>query len=68
MAIFFSGSELLDIALGIERNGLAFYQSLANKTKNQEAKVIYDYLVGEEKKTPHYVSRHPEYHWTVSAS
>lgn len=50
MAIFFSGSELLDIALGIERNGLAFYQSLANKTKNQEAKVIYNYLAGEEKK------------------
>lgn len=50
MAIFFPGSELIEIALGIEKNGLAFYQSLANRTQNQEAKVIYDYLAGEEEK------------------
>jgi len=50
MSIFFSGNELVEIAIGIEENGLAFYESVANKTKNREAKVIYDYLAGEEKK------------------
>ncbi len=50
MAIFFSVNELLEIALAIERNGLAFYQALANRTQNVEAKVIYDYLASEERK------------------
>lgn len=50
MSILFSGSELLEVALGIERNGAAFYQALADKTKNKDAKAIYDYLAGEEKK------------------
>jgi len=50
MSIFFSGNELVEIAIGIEENGLAFYESAANKTQNPEAKVIYNYLAGEEKK------------------
>ena len=50
MAIFFSGSELLEMAIGIERNGMAFYQALADKTGNKDAKDIYNYLAGEEKK------------------
>jgi rubrerythrin len=50
MAIFFSGSELLEVALGIERNGMAFYQALADKTGNKDVKDIYNYLAGEEKK------------------
>ncbi len=50
MSILFSGSELLEIALGIERNGVAFYQALANNTQNKDAKAIYDYLASEEKK------------------
>ena len=50
MSILFAGSELLEIALGIERNGTAFYQALADKTRNKDAKAIYDYLVNEEKK------------------
>ena len=50
MSILFSGSELLEVALGIEKNGTAFYQALADKTKNKDAKAIYDYLAGEEKK------------------
>ncbi|MBL7210014.1 MAG: ferritin family protein [Dehalococcoidia bacterium] len=50
MSILFSGSELLEVALGIEKNGAAFYQALADKTKNKDAKAIYDYLAGEEKK------------------
>jgi rubrerythrin len=50
MAVFFSGSELLEIAMGIERNGIAFYQAVADKTKDRDAKGIYNYLAGEEKK------------------
>jgi len=50
MSILFSGSELLEIALGIERNGAAFYEALAGKTQNKDAKAIYDYLASEERK------------------
>jgi len=50
MAVFFSGSELLEIAMGIERNGMAFYQALADKTGNRDVKDIYNHLAGEEKK------------------
>jgi rubrerythrin len=50
MAPFFSGSELLEIAIGIEKNGMAFYQALARKTGNRDVKDVYNYLAGEEKK------------------
>jgi len=50
MSILFSGSELLEVALGIERNGAAFYQDLANKAGGEDVKAIYDYLAGEEGK------------------
>ncbi|MGQ9545733.1 MAG: ferritin-like domain-containing protein [Dehalococcoidia bacterium] len=50
MAIFFSGSELLEMAMGIERNGMAFYQAVADKTRNRDVKGIYNYLTGEEQK------------------
>ena len=50
MGVFFSGSELLEIAMGIERNGMAFYQALADKTGKRDVKDIYNYLAGEEKK------------------
>ena len=49
MAVFFSGSELLEIAIGIERNGMAFYQAVADKTGKRDVKDIYTYLAGEEK-------------------
>lgn len=50
MAVFFSGSELLEIATSIERNGMAFYQAVADKTTRKDARDIYNYLAGEEKK------------------
>jgi rubrerythrin len=50
MGVFFSGSELLEIAIGIEKNGMAFYQALADKTGNRDVRDIYNYLAGEEKK------------------
>ncbi len=50
MSILFSRSELLEMALNMERNGIAFYQALANETQNKDSKAIYDYLAGEEEK------------------
>jgi len=50
MGVLFSGRELIDIAIGIERNGAAFYHSLAKSTGNEIAKAAYQYLAGEELK------------------
>jgi len=50
MSILFAGSELIEIAINIERNGVAFYETLADKTQNKDAKAIYDYLASEEMK------------------
>jgi len=50
MGIFFSGSELFEVALGIERNGMTFYQTIAERTKNKDVKAAYDHLASEEKK------------------
>ena len=50
MGVFFSGRELIDIAIGIERNGVSFYHSLAKSTENEIAKGIYEYLADEERK------------------
>ena len=50
MGVFFSGGELVDIAVGIERNGASFYDSLAKSASNEIAKDIYEHLANEEKK------------------
>ncbi len=48
MSIIFSGSELLEVAVGIEKNGAAFYQALAEKTKDKSTRAIYEHLAAEE--------------------
>ena len=50
MAIFFSGSELVNIAIGIEKSGIAFYQSLVKKEKDVMARGAYKYLAEMEEK------------------
>ncbi len=50
MGIFFSGSELVNIAIGIERSGAAFYDALVKSARNEASRVIYEYLAVEEKK------------------
>jgi rubrerythrin len=50
MSIFFSAGEVLDAAMGIEKNGAAFYEEMSRKTQNKDIKAIYEYLVSEEKK------------------
>ena len=50
MSIFFSGGEILDMAMGIERNGITFYDTLADKTSDTDTCSLYRYLSDEEKK------------------
>jgi rubrerythrin len=50
MVTFFSGNELVEIALGIERNGFAFYQAMADTTKDDSARTVFTFLAKEEKK------------------
>ncbi len=50
MGIFFSGSELVNIAIEIEKNGLAFYSTLAQKAATPASKQIFDYLAEQEER------------------
>lgn len=50
MGIFFSGSELVNIAIGIERSGAAFYDALAKSARNEASRVMYEYLAVDENK------------------
>ena len=49
MSISFYGNELINIAIGIERRGIAFYDVLARSTQNAKAREIFRYLVGMER-------------------
>jgi rubrerythrin len=49
MGIFFSGRELIEIAIGIEKNGAIFYDSLAGFTKNPGARYTYKNLADKER-------------------
>lgn len=49
MSVLFSARELAEIAVQIETNGIAFYQALANKSKDGKTAAVYDYLAGQEK-------------------
>jgi hypothetical protein len=50
MSVFFSGGEILEMAMGIERNGITFYDTLAEKTADEDICSLYKYLSDEEKK------------------
>ena len=50
MGNIFSGSEIVEIAIQIEKNGRDFYNALVAQSKSQEAKDIFKYLAGEEEK------------------
>jgi len=49
MSISFSGSELINIALGIEGRGVAFYESMADSTQNANAREVFRYLADMER-------------------
>jgi len=50
MGILFSGSELVNIAIGIERKGVVYYESLAKSTTDTSLKDTYNYLANMERK------------------
>jgi len=49
MSISFSGSELINTAIGIEGRGIAFYDSMADSTKNAVARDVFRYLADMER-------------------
>jgi len=49
MSISFSGSELINIAIGIERRGIVFYDIMASSTKNAAARELFHYLADMER-------------------
>lgn len=49
MGIHFSGKETIDIAVGIEASGAAFYDQLAESTKETGTKVMYTKLADRER-------------------
>ena len=48
--LFFSGGEIIEVAVQIERNGLAFYRSLASSMKHEDVKNLFNNLADEEEK------------------
>jgi len=49
VAITFSGSELINIAIGIEQRGIAFYDIMAKSTENAGVRDIFQYLTDMER-------------------
>lgn len=50
MSLFFSGRELVEIALQIERNGFAFYTVALERAADPRAKQVYAHLRSEEER------------------
>ena len=50
MVNIFTGSEIVEFGIQIEKNGRDFYNTLINQSKNQKAKDTFKYLAGEEEK------------------
>jgi rubrerythrin len=50
MGNVFAGNEIVELGIQIEKNGKDFYDTLVNQSKNSQAKDIFKYLEGEEKK------------------
>jgi len=50
MGNIFAGSEVVELGIQIERNGLDFYSTLAKQTKNESARGLFQYLANEEEK------------------
>ena len=49
MSVSFSGNELIDVAIGIERRGLAFYDIMTRSTDSAEARDIFQRLADMER-------------------
>ena len=49
MSIVFSGHELINIAIGIERRGMTFYDIMAKSTDNETAREVFQNLADMER-------------------
>ncbi len=49
MSDLFSGSELIKIAIGIERSGIAFYDVMTKSADNAATRDVFEYLVTMER-------------------
>ena len=49
MSISFSTIELIDTAIGIERNGIAFYDIMIKSTENAATRNVFQYLANMER-------------------
>jgi len=50
MGNIFSGSEIIELGIQIEKNGKNFYDTLIEKSKNDKSKGVFKYLSAEEAK------------------
>ncbi len=50
MAEFFRSGELYRIAMQMERTGLAFYNAVAERSRDQSTRAVYVYLASAEKR------------------
>ena len=48
MSILFSASEVVTMAVQIEKNGLEFYNAMAAKTQSEKSKELFSFLAAEE--------------------
>ncbi len=49
MGIFFTAAEIFDVAIGMEKSGIACYTQAAKSSRNSDVKGLYNVLVGDEK-------------------
>lgn len=50
MSVLFSGQDMLEIAVNIERNGEVFYQAAMNAAKDNSSRSAFEYLASEERR------------------
>jgi len=50
VSYLFTGGQVVELAMQIERNGAAFYEAARMKAGSDAAKKLFDYLIGEEQK------------------
>jgi rubrerythrin len=50
MGNIFSASEVVEIGIQIEKNGMDFYNTLSKQVQDVKAKEVFSYLAGEEQK------------------
>ena len=49
MSVVFSGDELMNLAIGIERRGITFYDIMAKSTDDEMVRMVFEALVNMER-------------------